>query len=203
MYIKNSDGREDEKLLGLNDSDKADNYPSAWSADGKHILYERTTEAIRIWVVELPGLTTRALLKGPEATKNGQFSPDGNWVAYTSNASGKWEIYVTSFPDTRGKWQISNTGGTQPRWRADGKELFYLGTDGKMMSVPLTTEGHFSSGSPVPLFQASGREPVAGSELVTYDVTKDGQRFLINTQLESAETRPMMLVLNWRGAVEK
>jgi hypothetical protein len=148
-------------------------------------------------------MTTRALLKGPEVTKNGQFSPDGNWVAYTSNASGKWEVYVTSFPDARGKWQISNTGGTQPRWRGDGKELFYLGADGKMMAVPLSTEGHFTPGAPVPLFQASGREQIAGSELVTYDVTKDGQRFLINTQMESAETKPMMLVLNWRGGVEK
>ena len=72
-----------------------------------------------------------------------------------------------------------------------------------IQAVPLTIEGHFTSGAPVPLFQASGREQIAGSELVTYDVTKDGQRFLINTQLESAETRPMMLVLNWRGAVEK
>ncbi len=203
MYIKNADGREDEKLLALDTSDKADKYPSAWSPDGKHILYERTTEAIRLSVADLPGGTTRELLKGSDSNKNGQFSPDGNWVAYTSNASGKWEIYVTSFPDARGKWQISNAGGTQPRWRGDGKELFYLGSDGKMMAVPLTIEGHFTSGAPVPLFQASGREQIAGSELVTYDVTKDGQRFLINTQLESAETRPMMLVLNWRGAVEK
>jgi serine/threonine protein kinase/Tol biopolymer transport system component len=203
MYVKKADGREDEKLLALDPSDKSDKYPSAWSPDGKHILYERTTEAIRLWVADLPVETTKALLNGSDSTKNGQFSPDGNWVAYTSNASGKWEIYVTSFPDTRGKWQISNTGGAQPRWRGDGKELFYLGSDGKMMAVPLTIKGHFESGVPTPLFQAGGREQIAGSELVTYDVTKDGQRFLINTQMESAATKPMTLVLNWRAKVEK
>jgi hypothetical protein len=132
-----------------------------------------------------------------EATRNGQFSSDRNWVAYTSIASGKLEIYVTSFPDVRGKWQVSDTGGTQPRWRGDGKELFYLASDGKMMAVPLTVGGHFDSGAPVALFQANVREQVAGSELVTYDATKDGQRFLINTPLEKAETKPMILTGEW------
>lgn len=203
LYTKNADGAEDEKLLPLDASDKADKYPAAWSPDGMHILYERTTEATRLWVADMPQLTTRALLKGPETTKNGQFSPEGNWVAYTSNASGNWEIYVTSFPDAHGKWQVSNGGGTQPRWRGDGKELFYLAADGKMMAVPLTVGGNFNSGAPAALFQASVREQVAGSELVSYDVSKDGQRFLINSQLEKAETKPMMVILNWREDLEK
>jgi Tol biopolymer transport system component len=203
LYIKNADGGEDEKLLPLRASDKAEKYPSDWSPDGKHILYERTTEATRVWVAEMPELTTRALLNGPETTKNGQFSPEGDFVAYTSNASGKWEIYVTSFPDVRGKWQVSNTGGTQPRWRGDGKELFYLASDGKLMAVPVTVGEHFDSGTPVALFQTNVREQIAGSELVSYDVTRDGQRFLINTQLEKAETKPMMVILNWRVDLEK
>ncbi len=203
LYIKNADGGEDEKLLPLNASEKADQYPSAWSPDGRHILYEQTTDATRLWVAEMPELTTRALLKGPETTKNGQFSPDGNWVAYTSSASGKWEIYVTSFPDAHGKWQVSNAGGTQPRWRGDGKELFYLAADGKMMAAPVTVGGHFDSGAPESLFQANARERVAGSELVTYDVTKDGQRFLVNTQLDQADTKSMMVILNWRVDLEK
>jgi Tol biopolymer transport system component len=203
LYIKNADGSEDEKLLPLDISDKADQYPAALSPDGRHILYQRTAEANRLWVADMPELTTRPLLKGPETTRNGQFSPEGNWVAYASNASGKWEIYVTSFPDVHGKWQISSAGGTQPRWRGDGKELFYLASDGKMMAVPLTVGGHFDSGAPVALFQASPKEQVAGSELVTWDVTKDGQRFLINTQLENEEAKPMMVILNWRLTLDQ
>jgi eukaryotic-like serine/threonine-protein kinase len=108
VYIKSADGGEDEKRLPLNGSD---NYPSSWSNDGKYILYERTTESTGVWVAEEPELKTRPLLKGSAATKNGQFSPDGKWVAYTSNESGKWEVYVTSFPELRGKWQVSNNGG--------------------------------------------------------------------------------------------
>ena len=203
LYIKNADGGEDEKLLPLDPSDKADKYPTAWSPDGKYILYERRTETTGLWIAEMPELKTRALLKGPETTKNGQFSPDGKWLAYTSNESGKWEIYVTSFPELRGKWQVSNTGGTQPRWRGDGKELFYLASDGKMMAVPLTVGDHFDSGAPLALFQASAREQVARSELVTYDVAKDGQQFLINTQMEKEETQPMMVILNWSAGLEK
>jgi eukaryotic-like serine/threonine-protein kinase len=203
LYIKNADGGEEEKRLPLDDGDKADEYPTSWSPDGKYILYERTTEATELWAAKMPELKTSALLKGPQTTKNGQFSPDGKWLAYTSNESGKWEIYVTSFPELRGKWQVSNAGGTQPRWRGDCKELFYLASDGKMMAVPLTAGEHFDSGAPLTLFQASARERVAGSELVTYDVAKDGQQFLINTQMEKEETQPMMVVLNWSAGLGK
>ena len=204
LYIKNADGGEDEKLLALDASDRADQYPTSWSPDGKHFLYERDTEAIRLWVAELPDLKTWPLVKDAETTRNGEFSPDGKWVAYNSNETGKWEIYVTSFPDLHGKWQVSNNGGIQPRWRGDGKELFYLAPDGKLMATPVTTAGdHFDSGTPVPLFQASARQAIATSERVSYDVTQDGQRFLINTQMENLETKPLMVVLNRSAALEK
>ena len=204
LYIKNADGGEDEKLLALDASDRADQYPTSWSPDGKHFLYERDTEAIRLWVAELPDLKTWPLVKDAETTRNGEFSPDGKWIAYNSNETGKWEIYVTSFPDLHGKWQVSNNGGIQPRWRGDGKELFYLAPDGKLMATPVTTAGdHFDSGTPVPLFQASARQAIATSERVSYDVTQDGQRFLINTQMENSETKPLMVVLNWSAALEK
>ena len=196
LYTKNADGGEDEKLLPLDASDKGDKYPTAWSPDGKYILYERTTQATALWAAEMPGLKTSRLFQGPGTTKSGQFSPDGKWLAYTSNESGKWEIYITSFLELRGKWQVSNTGRTQPRWRGDGKELFYLAPDGKMTAVQLTASEHVDSGPPLPLFQASAREQVAGSELVTYDVAKDGQQFLINTQMEKQGALPMMVILN-------
>jgi Tol biopolymer transport system component len=78
--------------------------------------------------------------KAPSVFRNGQFSQDGKWVAYASNETGKWEVCVTSFPDARGRWQISSGGGEQPRWRGDGKELFYLSLDGKMMGCEPYTD---------------------------------------------------------------
>ncbi len=203
LYVKNADGSEEEKLLPLAPSDDSDEYPTSWSPDLRNFLYERDAEAPNLWVGELPEMKTKALPKGSETRKNGQFSPDGKWMAYTSNENGKWEIYVTSFPDLRGKWQVSNHGGTQPRWRGDGKELFYLASDGKMMASPVTTGEHFDSATPQPLFQAKMREQVAGSELVMYDVTRDGQRFLLNTQIERTEAQPMMVILNWAAALKK
>ena len=91
--------------------DDVDKVPNDWSRDGKYILYTGGTD---LWLVNLPELQNRIFLKAPSALKNGQFSPDGKWVAYASNESGRWEIYVTSFPEARGKWQVSIGGGEQP-----------------------------------------------------------------------------------------
>jgi Tol biopolymer transport system component len=203
LYIKNADGSEEEKLLPLDQKDDADEYPTSWSPDGKQFLYDRDAESTRPWVAELPDLKTNPLFTGTETRKNAQFSPDGKWMAYTSNENGRWEIYVTSFPDLHGKWQVSNNGGTQPRWRGDGKELFYLAPDGMMMTSPVTTGGHFDAGTPLRLFQAHAREQVAGSELVMYDVTRDGQRFLVNTQMETTHGQSMMMILNWPVVLDK
>ncbi len=203
LYLKNVDGSEDEKLLPMASSDDSDEYPTSWSPDIRNFLYERDGEGPSLWVGELPEMKTHVLLKGPENRKNGEFSPDGKWMAYTSNEGGKWEIYVTSFPGLQGKWQLSNNGGTQPRWRGDGKELFYLAADGKMMASPVTTGEHFDAGTPLPLFQANARQEVAGSELVMYDVTQNGERFLINTQMEKPERQAMMVVLDWSAVLDK
>jgi Tol biopolymer transport system component len=96
-----------------------------------------------LWFVTLPELKYSLFLKAPATLRNGQFSPDGKWVAYASNETGKWEIYVTSFPEPQGKWQVSIGGGEQPRWRGDGRELFYLSSDDKMMAAPVTTGANF------------------------------------------------------------
>jgi len=200
LYLKNADGAEEEKKLALDASDKADRYPCDWSRDGKFILYKRATE---LWVAEMPDLKTRPLVQRQGTAKNGQFSPDGKWVAYASNESGQWEIYVTSFPEGRGRWQVSTAGGTQPRWRGDSKELFYLAADGKMMAVPVAGATNFDAGVPVALFPANSREAVATSEQVTYDVTKDGQRFLINTRVKDVEKQPLAVVLNWAAELRK
>ena len=124
-------------------------------------------------------------------------------MAYASNETGKWEIYVTSFPEARGKWQVSTGGGEQPRWRGDGKELFYLSSDGTMMAVPVTTGANFDASMPVALFQTTPRQPIPRYDLFVYDVTRDGQHFLILTQLKQAETVPMSVILNWSAKLNK
>jgi Tol biopolymer transport system component len=197
LYLKDSDGAHDEKSIV---SDEPPNFPSDWSRDGKYILYYRGTD---LKFVTFPELKSSLFLRGPSALRNAQFSPDGKWVAYASNETGKWEIYVTSFPDARGKWEVSIGGGEQPRWRGDGKELFFLSSDSKMMAAPVTTGTHFNAGAPVVLFQSTPRQPVLVYDLFVYDVSRDGQRFLINTQVKQADSAPMSVILNWPAKLNK
>ena len=197
LYMKAADGAQEEKPIQHAD---ADEYPSDWSRDGRYILFNRGPE---IWFLTLPEMKSAPFLKTSSTVKNGRFSPDGKWVAYASNETGKWEVYVTSFPAAQGKWQVSSGGGEQPRWRGDGKELFYISSDGKVMSEPVTEGANFDVGAPVPLFQANPRETVATSELLFYDVSKDGQRFLINTEVKQTEVEPMTVVLNWAAKLNK
>jgi hypothetical protein len=197
LYTKNSDGTQEEKIVVHDDVDKV---PSDWSRDGKYILYAGGTD---LWLLNVPELKNRIFLKAPGVLKNAQFSPDGKWVAYASNETGKWEAYVTSFPDARGKWQVSVGGGEQPRWRGDGKELFYISSAGKMMVTPLTIGTNFDAGAPVELFQTLPRLPVTNKDLFVYGVSKDGQRFLINTQTKETETEPMIVILNWAANLNK
>jgi Tol biopolymer transport system component len=200
LFVKNADGGQEEKLLDFDNSAKADKYPYDWSRDGKYILYTPATE---LWVATLPELKARAFQVAPGMIRNAKFSPDGKWVAYASNESGKFEIYVTSFPAAQGKWQVSSAGGTQPHWRGDAKELFYIAADGKIMAVPVSVGANFDAGAPAALFQAHARELIGTSEQVSYDVTKDGQRFLINTQVKNADTHPMTVILNWDAEMKK
>ena len=103
--------------------------------------------------------------------------------------SGNWEIYVSTFPAGEGKWQVSRGGGTQPRWRADGKEIFYEGPAGMLTAVPISTESGFSTGTPVSLFQIQGRFQISSTDIFTYDATRDGQRFLINRYVKPDSVR--------------
>jgi eukaryotic-like serine/threonine-protein kinase len=197
LYLRNTDGTQEEKPVEQEEGH--DKYPTAWSPDGRHILYLRGPE---VWSLSLPEMKRQLFLKSSASVKNAQFSPDGKWVAYDSNESGRWEVFVTSFPEARGKWQISTGGGRQPRWRGDGKELFYLTPDAKMMAVPVISGVNFEAGVPAMLFQANPRELVATSEIAAYDVSKDGQRFLINTQVNTDAARPMSVILNWDAGLK-
>jgi len=196
LYLKDVNGAQEEKIVA---QDGPDRFPSDWSPDGKSVIYERGSD---LWILSLPDLKMTPFSKASATLKNARFSPDGRWVAYGSNESGRWEIYVTSFPDAHGKWQISNGGGDQPKWRSDGRELFYITPDGKIMAAPVTVGANFDAGTVSVLFQANPREMVATSEQVTYDVSKDGERFLINTRLKTGTT-PMSIVLNWTAKLTR
>ena len=103
---------------------------------------------------------------------------------------------MTTFPGAAGKWQISRGGGTEPRWRGDGEEIFYIGTQGMLNAVPVNSEATFSTGAPVPLFQIRGRAPISSTDVLSYDVTKDGKRFLVNRYVKPEHVEPLTLVLH-------
>ena len=135
-------------------------------------------------------------MQSPFRKDEPHFSFDGKWLAYTSDESGRYEVYVISFPEADQKRQISTTGGSQPRWRQDGKELYYFATDGKMMAVPMTVSSAagISSGVPQALFDT---EVPFVANRDQYAVTADGKRFLILKPLSDAAPTPLTVVLNW------
>ena len=128
------------------------------------------------------------------------FSPDVRWLAYTSNESGSPEVYVRAFPDAGARRRVSVHGGAQPRWRRDGKELFYLALDGRLMSVPVsTTPTAIETGSPRVLFDTRIRGGFMDRRN-QYVVTRDGQRFLVNLSAEDENSAPITVVMNWEAA---
>jgi Tol biopolymer transport system component len=141
------------------------------------------------------GEPTRFLTsKGNET--NGQISPDGRWVAYASDESGNWEIYVTSFPGAAGKWQVSRGGGMEPRWRGDGKEIFYIGSNGMLTAVPVSIDAGFTTATPTSLFQIQSRAQISSTDIFSYDVAKDGKRFLVNRYVKPEHIPPLTILLN-------
>jgi hypothetical protein len=124
-------------------------------------------------------------------------------VSYASNESGRWEIYVASFPGPGGNWKISSGGGFEPRWRRDGKELYYLHPDGKMMAVDIMDNNGFEASPSRTLFQTRRREQISSTDLFTYDVSNDGQRFLVNTDVGETNSSVLSLVLNWDAEYKK
>jgi eukaryotic-like serine/threonine-protein kinase len=136
-------------------------------------------------------------------SKNGIISPDGRWAAYVSRDSGLDEVYVTSFHRGEGKWQVSHGGGEEPRWRHDGKELFFLGPHNVLYAVPIRASESFGAGTPAPLFTAPAREPISSTDFMNYDVSADGQRFIVNKPLDASAAPPLKIILNWPAEVAK
>ena len=155
-----------------------------------------------LWVMPLFGdRKPLPFLQTPFNENPGQFSPDGRWMAYASSESGRYEVYVTPFPGPGGKWQVSTAGGDWPRWRRDGKEIFYLAPGGTRLMAAAVNGGAsaFEVGAVRELFNTRGVAPNAW----TYDISPDGQRFLVNTFAEEAASTPITLVVNWPALLKK
>ncbi|HUK86801.1 MAG TPA: hypothetical protein VLT85_03980, partial [Terriglobales bacterium] len=201
LYEKPSDGTGTEEELLPPGSERG---PSSWSPDGKTLAFvqaEPEKGTISIWMLPLNGERKPiSFLEEPAVTyANGVFSPDGRWLAYQSIESGQWEVYVTRFPGPAGKWQISSGGGQTPVWRRDGKELYFMSPSRDLMAVTVNGSGAgFQAGTPQRLFTTSG----ISNPTFAYDVSPDGQRFLINS-LEEDASQPINLVVNWRAGLKK
>jgi eukaryotic-like serine/threonine-protein kinase len=182
-----------------------DMIPNSWSLDGNLLLstLQPSTGGSQLVLLQPAGGKLDPFLSTKSSESNGQISPDGKWVAYESNESGDWEIYVTTFPTAAGKWQVSRGGGTEPRWRGDGKELFYIGPKSTFTAVPVDLQGSFSSGNPTALFSTQIRAQISSTDSFSYDVTRDGQRFLVNRYTKPAQVNPLHVILNGTSGLTK
>jgi len=199
IYRKLASGEGGEELLY---ADGLSKYPTSWSPDGKFVMYYATgdsTTGYDLWILPLTGdRKPFPFLRTGFNELLGQFSPDGHWVAYTSDESGRYETYVAAFPGPGGKRQASSAGGFVPRWRADGKELFYVALDGRLMSAELALKGTaLELGGVRALF---GPLPSNGYQ---YDVSPDGQRILAVVSSEQTALAPLTMAQNWPAGLKK
>ena len=196
LFLKRATGLERERER-FTVPQSGDIFPNSWTWDDQQILCTyQTSSGSYLELVPVAGGEPTRFLTGKANETNGQISPDGKWVAYASDESGAWEIYVTSFPGAAGKWQVSRGGGTEPRWRGDGKEIFYIAPSGMLMAVSVNGESVFATGTPAPLFQIHGRAPISSTDIFTYDVAKDGKRFLVNRYVKPEHVAPLTILLN-------
>ena len=176
-------------------------YPSAVSPNGSGLLYTRATgPSTDLWYVPLTGdRKPHPFVKTAFHERDGQFSPDGKWVAYQSNETGHWEIYLRPFPGPGDRIQVSAAGGQQVRWAKSGSELFYVGADQRLTSLRVTFEasGKPVLGLPVPLFRTEFDTSFLTRQ--HYVVSPDGQRFLMNAATDAIDPPSITLMLNWKG----
>lgn len=185
----------DEVLL---ETSEGRTIPFSWSSDGKFLAYHQLSEGDRsIWVLPMSSENKPYLFL--HSGYRPQISPDGKWLAYCSDETGKQEVFVVPFPGSGGKWQLSTEGGCQARWRKDGKELYFMDDDRRLIAVDVKSDGPiFEIGVPHALFQTHVEDPSSYG----YDVTSDGQRFLCNDAPEKS-TAEITLVVNWDAKLKK
>jgi Tol biopolymer transport system component len=176
-----------------------------WSPDGQYLVHleQSGPNGAGVWALPIGGDKKPISVVQPQSSQarvvQSRISPDGRWLAYSATESGREEVYVTHFPSGEGRWQVSQTGGTFPAWRRDSKEIYFLGPDGALNVVSVSTGGgEFESGQVRPLFRAGYIAPVGNP----YDAAADGERFVFTTLPESPST-PLVLVTNWTADIKK
>ncbi|HET6892579.1 MAG TPA: protein kinase [Pyrinomonadaceae bacterium] len=202
LYLKNANGAGKEELLLKSEANKI---PMDWSPDGRFILYvvNDPKTKIDLWLLPLFGDQKPFTFLQTNANERlARFSPDGRWIAYVSDESGTNEIYVRTFPDSGGKWQVSTNGGYHLAWAHNGKELFYVSTDKKMMAVDVKGEGTtFQRGTPKALFDR--RIPSFNTPLAQFAVGADDKKFIVANPVADNTSVPITVVLNWTADLKR
>jgi Tol biopolymer transport system component len=200
LFVKSASGAGgDEELFASSSNSLAID----WSRNGRFILYQTVHPSTRsdIWALPMaPRGQPFAVANSARNERQAQLSPDGRWVAFASDESGRDEIWVQAFPEAREKWPVSASGGSQPQWRRDGRELYYISRDLKLMAVDVDSAAlSFDAGVPTPLFSLRFTDQLSARN--NFMPTADGRRFLINTSYAEGGTGSLAVVLGWTAAV--
>jgi Tol biopolymer transport system component len=202
MYLKPASGTTEEKAIHPSPDDER---PQSWSPDGRYLVYD-TRPTSRLGVAEIMILPLvgeqkpYSLLNAPYANSGGQVSPDGHWIAFISNQTGRNEVCVSTFPEVRGTWQVSTAGGRTPRWQRDGRTLYYARSDGVLMATEVMPgTGSFAFGASVPV---SERHLTGTAFEAPYAVFPDGQRFVMASVKEGSFHAPLTLLTNGTSALK-
>ena len=204
MYSKAADGSQAEELLFEDATERGNALPTDYSRDGSYVLFTNASSGLSfdLWVL-LMGRSPRSelVLQSEFNEYQATLSPDGQWMAYVSEETGAPQVIVQSFPKGELRRQVSSGGGTEPQWRADGQELYFLDADRMLMAVSVTLRPTFKSGVPAALFRT--RVPVVvGPFRQHYLPYTDGQRFLVNTAPPNAAAPVIHVVLDWRALLD-
>ena len=209
FYRKSAGGGGDEEPVLLEEVARAAGMqstvnlvPSDWSRDGRYILFSvlAPTSGFDLWLLSLANRKPMNFLRSPSDQMHGNFSSDGRFVAYSSDESGRFEVYAETLPRSEWKQKASTNGGYEPRWRDDGREIYYVSEDRKLMAVSVGPDRSF--GVPKPLFQTRVPPGVVAFR-TNYVPSRDGQRFLVNTQGGEPTPTSITVVLNWTAGLKK
>jgi eukaryotic-like serine/threonine-protein kinase len=206
LFLQSADGS--GSVERLTDSPNQQ-FPMSVSPDGATLVFRESAPSLDLTTMSLaqPKQPARSLLNTSAAEQNGEVSPDGRWLAYQSNESGRFEIYVRPFPNVdAGRWQISTDGGMQVVWSRNGQELFYLGLNGGVMTAAVGTGTAWSNGTPAKLFDDPYFHGNAAGVGRSYDVTPDGRRFLMIKQRDGSDSQEgtaFVVVQNWHDELKR
>jgi Tol biopolymer transport system component len=200
LFQKEANGSGQEEMILKGGPSKA---PFQWSPNSKYVLYNQRTFKNELWMLPYPNGKPVPFRESRFNDTLAKVSPDGRWIAYSSDDTGRYEVYVQPFPAGSGRWKVSTAGGSQPRWSPDGKQIFYVASR-QLMAVQVKAGSSFETGAPTALFQAHFFDPGFRSSFDhQYDISPDGKRFLVNVSTGDASEQPLNVTVNWQKAAGK